>query len=897
MKDISSFHSNETRFKDFYSALGVVLIRLNPDLTVFSTGGAFGSFFACSDPVDLCDIFDDTEFVSFVESVRKDNSRPDVRVVERYHESPSGPVLIRWSVECVRIDGRISSIVLAGLPVTSSPEGQCQALNERLAFKNAAELISSYLIDTMSSDVSSAFSYALNTISEICPQVVCGLVEFGMENEIGIRSGSGDYICTGLDVAALRKRLSCDANPFFYKSGGACVDSLPADIRSSTRIDERMDVIAPMRYGDSLLGMLVFTCHTSRLDGFFLEFIKKVVFSLSSFIFRLRIEKSLYVNEEKFLAFMKYLPSPAFIFTNELDVIEKNVRARTCFGPISNLSQLSGFNRKKDIEIFVSASMRVGANNEKYLIFRSELVLSSGCRSEFEIHIYPIYRIDNEATFGCFMFDLSRNVEGLHALISSERKYRDIFENAMTGIAIYDLERRTLLELNPTAAKLLDYSSLDEALEKYSSDARISGFFSEVTGWGNSSRKKYCLEDLEGNDREYLVSVKKDEIIGCAIIFITDVTALSVLEEQVDNVRKAFADVHSFKGIIGKSRYMKQLFELMPIVAEKDCNVLIEGASGTGKSLIAKVIHESSQRAGGPFVTVNCGAIPDTLIESELFGYMKGAFTDAKKDKPGRFALATGGTIFLDEIGELPLQMQVKLLRVIEERAYEPLGAVSTRDVDARIIAATNKDLQEEIRAGRFREDLYYRLKVVCFRIPPLRQRRDDIEILIEHFMSSISKKYSKDIFTIATAARESLIKYDYPGNVRELYNILERAFILCNGNIISSRHIIFGNTEDDPENSDARPEAPLLMGSDDSLVYAPETKQETKFFRNNKYSKAIIEAIKGNGYITIAEMAELTGLSVEGVKYHIKTLKSDGVLERRGAKKNGIWIISSPVG
>jgi PAS domain S-box-containing protein len=258
----------------------------------------------------------------------------------------------------------------------------------------------------------------------------------------------------------------------------------------------------------------------------------------------------------------------------------------------------------------------------------------------------------------------------------------------------------------------------------------------------------------------------------------------------IENLKKELDGKYSHYDIVGKSEYMKTLFNILPDIAESDCNVLIEGPSGSGKSLVAKTLHNLSERSKKPFVTVNCGALPDTLLESELFGYEKGAFTDAKKDKPGRFALAEGGTIFLDEIAEMPFHLQVKLLRVIEEKRYEPLGAVVTRKADVRIIAATNKDLSAMVRREKFREDLYYRLKIVNIKIPSLAERREDIEVLARHFINNLNGVKNNKIIDISEKVLKFFAVYDFPGNVRELENILEYAFIFCRDGKLLPEHL-----------------------------------------------------------------------------------------------------------
>jgi len=218
--------------------------------------------------------------------------------------------------------------------------------------------------------------------------------------------------------------------------------------------------------------------------------------------------------------------------------------------------------------------------------------------------------------------------------------------------------------------------------------------------------------------------------------------------------------------------------------------VLIEGESGTGKELVARAIHNLSSRKREPFVAVNCGALPDTLLESELFGYKAGAFTDAKKDKPGRFSLAENGTLFLDEIGDITPAMQVKLLRVLQEKTYEPLGSTQSVEHNVRVIAATHQNLEDLVRQGRFREDLFYRINVFKISLPPLRERMEDIPLLIEHFISRQRVLMSKEIVGVADDAMAALMAYSYPGNIRELANIFEHAFVLCKGGLIETRHL-----------------------------------------------------------------------------------------------------------
>jgi PAS domain S-box-containing protein len=266
--------------------------------------------------------------------------------------------------------------------------------------------------------------------------------------------------------------------------------------------------------------------------------------------------------------------------------------------------------------------------------------------------------------------------------------------------------------------------------------------------------------------------------------------------------------------IISKSPVMQRIFAIMPEIAQSDSNVLVLGESGTGKELVAQAIHNSSLRHKGPFVAVNCGALPETLLESELFGYKAGAFTDARQDRAGRFAAADKGTLFLDEIGDIPASLQVKLLRVLQSRVYEPLGSNQPVKADVRIIAATNRNLHALVEEGVFREDLFYRLNVVKIHLPPLRSRKEDIPMLVEHFIKQFGAQKGKDIVGISDAGLAELMRYDYPGNIRELENIIEYAFILCHGGFIQPEHLPepFAPAERDADLGGQAPEGPLSL-------------------------------------------------------------------------------------
>lgn len=299
--------------------------------------------------------------------------------------------------------------------------------------------------------------------------------------------------------------------------------------------------------------------------------------------------------------------------------------------------------------------------------------------------------------------------------------------------------------------------------------------------------KKVDIIDAEGRRLPISISTAllrdKDSVLLGAVETFRDIS----IEEDL---RKAIKAKYSFADIISKNHKMLQLFDILPDIAVSQSTALIEGESGTGKELFARAIHNLSPRKKQPFIAVNCSALPDTLLESELFGYKAGAFTDAKKDKPGRFRLAENGTLFLDEIGDITQAMQVRLLRVLQEKTYEPLGATESVKHNVRMIAATNKNLEELVRQGHFREDLFYRIHVFEITLPPLRERMEDIPLLTEHFIARFNALQKKDISGVSDEAMAVLMAYAYPGNIRELANIIERAFILCKAGFIEKKHL-----------------------------------------------------------------------------------------------------------
>jgi len=269
------------------------------------------------------------------------------------------------------------------------------------------------------------------------------------------------------------------------------------------------------------------------------------------------------------------------------------------------------------------------------------------------------------------------------------------------------------------------------------------------------------------------------------------------MQKQIHNLESLVEDRFSFKNIIGRSRAMKEIFEQVDLVAGSDSTVLLTGESGTGKELFARAIHAHSHKADGPFLAVNCGAIPENLLENELFGHDKGAYTGADSAKEGYFARADGGTIFLDEIGETPLSVQVKLLRVLQDREFTPIGSERAMTVDVRLIAATNRDLEQAVAEGAFREDLYYRIHVIPIHIPPLRERKEDIPFLVDHFIRKYAERLKRPIEGIDPVAVQQLLQQNWPGNVRELENRIEQAVVMARGTQLMPQDFFFLRKEE----------------------------------------------------------------------------------------------------
>ena len=372
------------------------------------------------------------------------------------------------------------------------------------------------------------------------------------------------------------------------------------------------------------------------------------------------------------------------------------------------------------------------------------------------------------------------------------RRFMDIILDSIAdGVFTTDTENK-IMSFNKAAESITGFSKT-EAIGQYCFDIFRANICQNVCALRKTIQTGKPIVNLEVNilNKEgrcipisISTAVLKDEagIIGGVETF-RDLSQIEVLKKELNKQ-------YTFEDIISKNHKIQEIFGILPDIAESDSTVFIQGPNGSGKELFARAIHNLSNRKDSPYVAVNCGALPDTLLESELFGYVKGAFTDARGDKPGRFARAEGGTLFLDEIGDISPAFAVRLMRVLEEKEYEPLGATKTVKADVRIITATNKDLQSLVEEGAFREDLFYRLNVVRIELPPLKERREDIPLLIEHFVNRFNMKMGKNITGVSDEVLSLLMKYDFPGNIRELENIIEYAFVLCKGNFIELEHL-----------------------------------------------------------------------------------------------------------
>ena len=373
-----------------------------------------------------------------------------------------------------------------------------------------------------------------------------------------------------------------------------------------------------------------------------------------------------------------------------------------------------------------------------------------------------------------------------------------IVDTMADGVFVMDTQR-VVRRWNRAMERLTGYSR-DDAVGKpcgvftwlqrdVDEETAKEAMYCQLFAAGSFDRTELTILCKDGSTLPVLISARvlkgPGDMPAGAVITVTDISTLRRLESEVTLLRREMEQRYEFHNIVGKSPAMRELFNLVELAAASQTTALIYGETGTGKELVAKAIHYHSDRRAGPLVSVNCAALSETLVESELFGHVRGSFTGALKDHTGRFEHAHGGTIFLDEVGEIPLALQVKLLRVIQEREIERIGESKPRKVDVRIIAATHRDLRERVQQGLFREDLFYRLQVFPIYLPPLRERKEDIQLLIESFIRKFNDRTGKVISGIDSDAMRMMLDYTWPGNVRELENAIEHAFVTCAGGAI----------------------------------------------------------------------------------------------------------------
>lgn len=367
-----------------------------------------------------------------------------------------------------------------------------------------------------------------------------------------------------------------------------------------------------------------------------------------------------------------------------------------------------------------------------------------------------------------------------------------ILESISDGVFTVDLDWR-ITYFNQAAVDITGVSK-EEAIGRFCSEVFKSNMCEQECPLRRTLQSRQPLINRpgflvkpDGSKVPITVStaIMRDEagtIVGGAETF-RDMSEIEDLRQQLHN-RTSFGNLSS------SSPALIRILDILPVYATSQSTILISGETGTGKEVLARAIHAASAHSGGPFIAINCGALPDSLLESELFGFRKGAFTGADRDKPGRFAAAQDGTLFLDELGEISVAMQVKLLRVLQEREYEPLGANHPKKTNARIIAASNRDLKELVKTGAFRQDLYYRVNVLSLEMPPLRHRPEDIPQLTEYFVAKFNRLMNKRIRGFSATAYALLYAYPWPGNIRELENVVERAVVICPSEIVEPRHL-----------------------------------------------------------------------------------------------------------
>ncbi len=453
------------------------------------------------------------------------------------------------------------------------------------------------------------------------------------------------------------------------------------------------------------------------------------------------------------------------------------------------------------------ASIRRRFTEENRLPEEYRMVTSTGEIRTFLIISSLIMRHGESAGLRSSLIDITEMRRIEESLVEREKRLRTIFDSSPIGITILSADG-VPQEMNRAFRHLFQLDlfgnvplpSLFGPLS-ITADQLVSGTFEQICGFRFvGTPESTILEPIQSDSICYSWHITNLEESGsplylCQVFDITEAylsakKRLFEAESMVENLKSELTRRSVFDHLNSRNHSLQAQFEMVPTIASTNATLLITGDSGTGKELLATTVHKISDRKEKPFVAINCGALPENLLESELFGHKAGAFTDAKSDRKGKFLAADGGTLFLDEIGEISSPMQVKLLRVLQERSFQPIGSDKDIAVDVRIIAATNRDLAAMVREGTFREDLYYRIKVLQLHLPPLRDRKSDIPLLVDHFISVLNVRYNKKISGISADALDLILGYGFPGNIRELQNILEHAFVFCAGSRIEPEHL-----------------------------------------------------------------------------------------------------------
>jgi PAS domain S-box-containing protein len=526
-----------------------------------------------------------------------------------------------------------------------------------------------------------------------------------------------------------------------------------------------------------------------------------------------RVRNDLAESERRFKEIAELLPGIICEMDLSLNLTYANEMAFTIFG-FSRDEFARGVNAAD--YIFPEDRERVAGDIHNILhgdygnpaVYR--LRTKTGAVRQVLINSAPIVKSGSVTGIRACIVDITERIVAEEKLRESEEKFKTIFRQSPLGIALFDCAG-VLMESNDSFGALFRTKPSDNS--------------------GIACRSLFTLLDATEDERKHMIEggqVRKETAedgkdcgqrwfdwhvipLGGAhepSVFLAQVEettekrkkqemqlrkqreATAKAEALVAGLRHELLEKSCFQSMVSRSPAMLEIFRILPEIAGSTASVLVSGESGTGKELVARSLHALSPRSNRPFIAVNCAALPDTLLESELFGYRAGAFTDAKKDKPGKIALADGGTIFFDEIGDIPASMQAKLLRVLQEKAFEPLGGTAPVRADVRVLTATNRDLYTLIRKGMFREDLYYRINVVTVRLPPLRERRCDIPLLCGRFIERFNARYGKSIVGITQEAMEVILAHEFPGNIRELENTIEHAFVFCRDSMIGTAHL-----------------------------------------------------------------------------------------------------------